>query len=66
MYEFIRVERENALTIITINRPAVHNAGDGAPRGPGGDLQHLTDDGQLIQFAAMYSIGVEFSWPTLM
>jgi enoyl-CoA hydratase/carnithine racemase len=26
MYEFIAVERENALTIITINRPAVHNA----------------------------------------
>jgi enoyl-CoA hydratase/carnithine racemase len=25
-YEFIAVERENALTIITINRPAVHNA----------------------------------------
>jgi crotonobetainyl-CoA hydratase len=26
MYEFIEVERENALTIITINRPAAHNA----------------------------------------
>jgi enoyl-CoA hydratase/carnithine racemase len=36
MYEFIAVERENALTIITINRPAVHNALNAAAHGEWG------------------------------
>jgi len=46
MYEFIEVERENALTIITINRPGAHNALNAAARlgrRPGFDVEDASE-----------------------